>query len=271
MTSSKALPAVAAANGRGRTYEVAFLPAALEIVETPPLPIGRAIAATIIAFFCAALAWACWGTVDIVATAPGKIVPTGRTNVIQRFEIGVVSAIRVQDGQSVKADDVLIELDPTMSNAKRDHLRDDLLAAQLDIARLLAAVANGPYPLADFHLPEGATPTQIATAREFLLSQTGEQRAKLAELEREQAQKEAERTTIAATIGKIEAVLLLLQQRLDIRKSLAERQLDSKLNYLGMLQQVVEQQQELGIQKSRLREADAALAAILETRAQTVA
>ena len=38
----------------------------------------------------------CFGKVDIVATASGKIVPSGRTKVIQPLEIGVVSAIDVQ-------------------------------------------------------------------------------------------------------------------------------------------------------------------------------
>ena len=65
-----------------------------------------------------ALAWASFGTVDIVATAPGKIIPSGRTKVIQPFETGVVRAIHVRDGQSVKAGDVLIELDPTMNEAE---------------------------------------------------------------------------------------------------------------------------------------------------------
>src|SRR5712671_5883342 len=69
-----------------RGEELAFLPAALEIVETPPSPIGRTIAATIILLFCAALVWAWWGTIDIVASATGKIVPSGRTKVIQPFE-----------------------------------------------------------------------------------------------------------------------------------------------------------------------------------------
>jgi hemolysin D len=94
-----------------RGEELAFLPAALEIVETPPSPIGRTIGATIILLFCAALAWAWWGTIDIVESATGKIVPSGRTKVIQPFETGVVRSIRVQDGQAVKAGDVLIELD----------------------------------------------------------------------------------------------------------------------------------------------------------------
>ena len=38
-----------------------------------------------------------------------------------------------------------------------------------------------------------------------------------------------------------------------------------------MLQLLIEQQQELGVQKSQLREAEAALAAIVETRAQAEA
>src|SRR3984885_5589745 len=105
--------------------ELAFLPAALEIVETPPSPIGRTIGAVLIALFCAALGWSHWGTIDIVASAPGKVVSGGRSKVVQPLETGVVRAIRVQDGQSVKAGDVLIELDPTVNEAERDHLHDD--------------------------------------------------------------------------------------------------------------------------------------------------
>src|SRR5262245_18602708 len=86
-----------------RAQELAFLPAALEIMETPPSPIGRAISSTIILLFCAALVWAWAGTIDIVASATGKIVPSGRTKVIQPFETSVVRSIRVQDGQAVKA------------------------------------------------------------------------------------------------------------------------------------------------------------------------
>src|SRR6478672_10984519 len=136
-----------------RREELAFLPAALEIVETPPSPIGRAVGATIIALFCVALIWAWAGTIDIVASAPGKIVPSGRTKVIQPFETGVVRSIQVQDGQAVKAGDVLIELDPTVNAAERDHLHDDLLAEQLNVARLHAALDGGNNPAADFTPP----------------------------------------------------------------------------------------------------------------------
>ena len=85
--------------------ELAFLPAALEIADTPPSPVGRAIVWSVVAVFSLALLWACLGKVDIVATAPGKIIPTGRTKTIQPYETGVVRAIYVKDGETVAAGD----------------------------------------------------------------------------------------------------------------------------------------------------------------------
>src|SRR5207248_8451944 len=73
-----------------------FLPAALEILETPASPAGRAIGLTIVLFAVLALTWAIFGHVDIIATASGKIVPTGRTKTIQPLETGIVSAIHVR-------------------------------------------------------------------------------------------------------------------------------------------------------------------------------
>src|SRR5205085_6413667 len=142
---------------RARRHELAFLPAALEIVERPPSPVGRAISATIILIFCLALAWASFGKIDIVASAQGKIIPSGRTKIIQPFETGVVRAIHVRDGQSVKIGDLLIELDPTMNEAEGNHLRSDLIAAQLDAARLRAALSDGSDPIAGFHPPGEAS------------------------------------------------------------------------------------------------------------------
>ena len=254
-----------------RAEELAFLPAALEIVETPPSPIGRTIGATIILLFCAALAWAWWGTIDIVAAATGKIVPSGRTKVIQPFETGVVRSIRVQDGQAVKAGDVLVELDPTVNAAERDHLRNDLLAERLNIARLRAALGGGDDPVADFTPPDDADPSLISTQRQLLLSQVTEHRAKIAALSRQQAQKEAEQATTAATIHKLESMIPVIQPRVDIRKTLMDKELGSKLTYFEVLQLLVEQQEELSVQKSHLREAEAAVAAIRETRGQAVA
>ena len=254
---------------RRREQEIAFLPAALEIAESPPSPIGRAIGASIIAVFCIALVWAILGSVDIVASATGKIVPGGRTKLIQPFETGVVRAIRVRDGQSVKAGDVLIELDPTMTEADQERQKSDLIAAELDAARLRAALATDP--LAAFRAPQNATAAEIEMHRQFLISQRAEQDAKLSEIERQRGQKEAERATTSASVAKLEATIPVLQERVDIRKGLVEKALASKVLYLSEYQELVAMQQDLLLQKSRLREADAAIALLKETKDKTAA
>jgi len=259
-----------APKSRGKN-ELAFLPAALEIVETPAPPLAGAIGGTVIALFSLALVWVSLAHIDIVASAPGKIIPSGRTKIIQPFETGVVRAIRVRDGESVKAGDVLVELDPTMNEAERQHFQSDLVVAELDVARLKAALDGDPDPLAGFRPPEGADPALVATQRQFLIQQIDEQRAKLAALDSQQTQKQAELATILATVNKIEAVLPVLQERVDIRQLLYSRETGSKVNYLEILQSLVETRQELFVQQSRSREAEAALAAVFQARAQAAA
>jgi len=104
-----------------------------------------------------------------------------------------------------------------------------------------------------------------------LLNQVTEHRARMASLARQQAQKEAEQSTIVATIHKLEATIPVIQQRVDIRKTLMDKELGSKLTYFEILQLLVEQQEDLGVRKSHLREAEAAAAAIRETRDQAEA
>ena len=251
-----------------REAEIAFLPAALEIAETPPSPVGRAIAATIVAIFCVALLWASLGKVDIVTTSTGKIVPGGRTKLIQPFETGVVRAIHVRDGQTVKAGDVLIELDPTMTSADEERQRSDLAGAELDVARLRAALADDP--LAAFHPPQGASSAQIEMHRQFLISERAEQEAKLSEIGRQQSQKEAERGTTSANVAKIQATIPVLQERVDMHKTLLDKGLASRVIYLTELQDLIGLQQDIVVQQSRLRESDAAIALLKGTRDKTV-
>jgi hemolysin D len=256
---------------RMQSDELAFLPAALEIVETPPSPLGRSIAFSVVAVFGAALAWACIGTVDIVASAPGKIIPSSRTKTIQPFETGVVRAIQVRDGQSVKSGDVLIELDTTTINAELVHLQGDLTAAQLDIARLQAAIANKDDPLAAFNPPANAPADLVDMQRGYLVSQSSEQKAKLAAIDGQLAQKAAERTTIQASVDKLKATTTPLQQRVEIREQLFQKELGSKLTYLTELQDLVSQRQDILVHQSRNNETNAAVTALMETRSKTIA
>src|SRR4029077_9163205 len=127
---------------------------------------------------------------------------------------------------------------------------NDLLAEQLNAARLRAALAVGDDHAADFIPPAGADPVLVSTQRQLLQNQITEHRAKIAALSRQQAQKEAEHATTAATVHKLETLIPVIQPRVDIRKTLMDKELGSKLTYFEVLQLLVEQQEELSVQKS---------------------
>ncbi len=266
MKPGKALVLASPKRTRG---ELAFLPAALEITDTPPNPISRVIASTVMTLFSLALLWACLGKVDIVAIAPGRIIPSGRIKVIQPFETGVVRAIYVRDGQRVKANDPLIDLDPTINAAEQNHLEGDLLAAELDAARLKAELASPENPLSHYAPPKEASAAKLSQQRQYLLSQSEERRAKIAGIERQKVQKEAEAATTKASISKLEATIPLLEQKADIHRTLVNQQLISRLVFLETEGKLVEAQKELEIQRAHLKEAEAAIATTVENRNHT--
>ena len=265
------LPLAALRRARHVDHEREFLPAALEIIETPASPAGRAIGYAIVSFFVIAVVWSCLGHVDVIATAHGKIIPTGRTKVVQPFEIGTVRAIHVQEGQTVHAGDVLDELDPTANVAEVDRQSSDLVIAELDAARLRAALSDAPDPATAFVPPPAADPGQVRLYRQLAANQVAEQRAKIAGLDHQQAQHEADRAAVAATVDKLTAAIPMLRERAQIKRYLANQGTSSKMSALELEQNLTEYEHELLVQKSRLAEADAELAAIEQNRAQAAA
>jgi hemolysin D len=246
-----------------RHQDTEFLPAALEIVETPPSPLGRAIAGTIGLFLCLSIGWSILGKVDISATSQGRIIPTGRSKLIQPFETGVVRAIRVVDGQTVKEGDVLIELDPTADASDEKRLRFSLNQDRLDIARLRALLSGD---MSTF-VPSIDIPSSLAErARSHMQTQFAEHAAKLSSLDRQIAQKDAEGREVRATISRIETALPLLREQRDIKQKLLGNQFGSRVAYLQVQQQVIELEHELVVQKHRLAENGEAKASLDQQR-----
>jgi hemolysin D len=131
-------PAPRASTVSGRDRE--FLPAALEILETPPPPLPVVLIATICAFALAAIAWSFFGRLDVHATAPGKIETAGYAKVIEPLDPGKVATIHVETGGAVKTGDLLLELDPAEASA-------DALSAQNALNASLAEVARRRYAI----------------------------------------------------------------------------------------------------------------------------
>ncbi len=238
-----------------RPQEREFLPAALEIMETPPSPAGRMLVFLICLLALVGVAWACVGNVDIVAVASGKIVAYMRTKLIQPFETSTVLAILVTPGQKVHAGDALIRLDPTAAIAERDRAQNDLIGAQLDQARLEAFLDGATEPrFADIAT---AGPTEIRRAKAQLTAQNAERLSKLATIAQERAQRVAERLSLQQTLVKVQKTLPFVAERADIRQRTAEAGFSSVIANLESQQLLAETKSEVEINRSKIASLDA--------------
>jgi hemolysin D len=261
--AGRSLPRLWAAPQR-RGAELEFLPAALEILETPASPIGRAIAGTLILFFTIAVGWATFGYVDIIATAPGKIHPTGKVKVVQPVEAGVVAAIHVRDGDHVTAGQVLVQIDRTITTAERNRVGHDLLRARLDVARLSALRAGleaGTGPVG-FAPPPDAPAYEVARTQAAMLAQASEQAAKLKSLEHQIAQKTAEAEENAAAIAKLQAGLPLVGDLAEVRRKAFAVEFGNKVAHLEAQLRLSDQQHDLIVAQRRANELAAARQAL---------
>lgn len=237
-----------------RPEEAEFLPAALALQETPVSPAPRMIIWLLIGFAGLATVWACFGEVDIVASAQGKIIDGDRSKVIQPTETAAVQKIHVRDGQAVRAGDLLIELDATGATADSERLRRDLAAARLQSARgrlILSALDTGRIGSLE---ADGIDVSLIREEQALAEGQLGEYRAKQAQLSSEEAQKEAELGSVREAIAKLERTVPLARQKADDYKNLVDKNFVSKHGYLDKEQYRIEQEADLAAQRSRAKE-----------------
>ena len=248
---------------KGQAWE--FLPAVLEIEETPPSPVGRTVVWTIMAMFTAAVLWAAVSTVDIVAVAQGKIIPNDYSKVIQPLESGVISAIHIQNGQEVRQGQVLISLDATASSADHERLMNEHQAASVEIARLRALLAGKET----LEAPPGTDPTLRAVQQQLLRDQLDEHRARLeaARLVVEQRQASLEATQV--NIERLQAIVPMLEERANAYYQLWQKTYVAKLQYLGVEQDRIEKVKELAAQEHR-RVQDAAALTEAQKQYQTI-
>ena len=246
---------------RKRGQETEFLPEALEIVETPPSPFGRLILWVILIAFVLAIAWSLWGRIDIVATAQGKVIPSGQTKTIEAPESGLVRSILVRNGDRVQAGDILLELDKTISTADTDAVKNELLQAATR-----AEVANGVLRFLDtgrirFEAPDGINDAVALVSERQLISRVQAYREERLLLMEEKYKAEAGRAGIRQEIAKLKDTLPLLRDRQASYKQLSDEGLAPRLDALRLEEEVITRQRDLSIAENRLSEVVANVAA----------
>lgn len=235
--------------------EKAFLPAALEVIETPPSPIGHALLILIVGGFCITWIWASIGEIDIIATARGKIIPSGHAKIIQPLETGRVRKIYVQDGQLVKAGDPLIEMDPTTAAADNDRLSGEIISLKLEKSRLEALLTESPQT--SFTPPAEASADQIAHHRRLLRTEKEEQRAALNVNADQIAQTEASIDVLQADITRHRKLLPNIKERVEAKRTLQAKGIAPRMTVLELEERLIETEHGLEAAQKRLAEAEA--------------
>ncbi|WP_211474932.1 HlyD family type I secretion periplasmic adaptor subunit [Collimonas humicola] len=240
---------------RRQRDEIEFLPAALEVLETPASPVGRGLMWALMILFAIALIWSIIGKVDVVAVAQGKIVPNGNSKVIQPLEAGIVKAILVSNGQHVTAGQLLIELDPTDAAADVGKSRtariDAMLTAKRAQALLDAQRENKPpqVPAIPDATPERQHDVQRLAEGAFI-----EYRSKLTSLRTELQKREHELQTTHQKLAGLQQTLPIARAEETDYQSLLSQNYVPRHAALEKQQTRMQAEQDLASQQSYARE-----------------
>lgn len=269
-----------------------FLPAHLELTETPLSAAPKWTARLVMAFALIALLWAIFGKLDIVAVAQGKTSLGGRSKTIQPLETAVVKRIHVKDGQAVKQGEVLIELAGIGSDSDYNRSLDALRAAYLSKWRsetLLAAIENNHSPRLssfmeqdkhDAHYQSASevaiitTPSSsslkqqimatieqsaIIEAQTLVLNQYQAWSTKDQQLASVKEQRIAERAATQAQITKLAAMTKIEGQRTSDYRELVAQDYLAKHNLLEQESKYIQAKNDLASQQSTLQQINQAI------------
>jgi hemolysin D len=259
---------------RRRTLKVAahetdFLPAALEVMETRPSPIGRTIIWLIILSSVAALVWACVSQIDEVAVVDGRLAPRGRLRTVEASEVGTILALNVREGQHVNKGDVLIELDPNELDSDMQAAKAALSTAALTRARDNAILSYGIKKGDQFSPPSDANPTATQAERELVQARIAEYDAKEASLRHKHDAAVAEAHAIDAEILKLQLTLPLLKEQWQSEQNLAAEGFGARQKLLQVQQAYITAQQDLSGERAKLDEAKSEISALESDMAQS--
>lgn len=172
------------------------------IQNNPPSQFGRIVLWAVSLLIFILLAWAALGKLDIIASTEGKLVPQTLVKIVQPAESGIIKELLVNEGDSVKAGQVLARLDTTLANADQQSAQHDLQTHTMQARRITAELNNSAM------LPQtGDNPALYTQIHSQYLAH---RKALTDSLEQEQAvleKTEHERTSAIEILKKYEQIL----------------------------------------------------------------
>jgi HlyD family secretion protein len=231
-----------------------FSPALLRIQDQPPAPLAGWMLRLLIALLAGLLLWAMFGELDIVAVAEGKLVPSSYLKIVQPAEQGIVKEILVKEGEAVKAGQVLVRMDPVLTDADVKAIRAEVLNKGLALRRIDAQLGSGPLKRGDddpaelFAQVEGQYAANVQ-AYENALAQ---ERAVLGKARHDLA-------AAKATKAKLEQVLPHYIEQEKAFEKLTSDGFAGRLMYTDKRRERIEKEQDLRTQEFAIRAAAAVI------------
>ena len=206
--------------------------------DHPPRAIVHIIVA-ICAFIACALVWASWAEVDEVSRAEGRVIPSGKTQIVQSAEAGVVLDILVRAGEQVRAGQQLMRLDDTTTSSTAGEVEAQVLALQAQVARLQAESTDTLS--AQFQCPaevETRAPAVCSNQAELLEARIAGLKQSKDVLVQRVEQRQRELNEVASNIESMGRSLGISDERLALIKPLAERGLVARTEFLATQSEV---------------------------------
>jgi len=118
---------------------------AVELEKQPPPATITGLYKLLCALFLTALAWSIMGKVDMVVSAKGRLISTGKQILIQPLMNSIIKDFHVEVGQVVSAGQILVSLDPTFAQADETELKVRISSLSVLIERLECELAGKPF------------------------------------------------------------------------------------------------------------------------------
>ena len=201
------------------------------------------------------IAWANFAELEEVAVAGGEVVPQGKIKVIQHLEGGIISEIFVKEGDSVSANDLLIQLDLGITGSNREEVQIELDSLILARARLTAETQD-----TDLNFPKTESNRRPELVQAELHTYKGhklELESAMSVLREQTSQRKLDLQQARAQLNTLKKESATKLERFVIAEELLAEGLASKIEFLEIKQEVEHLQGEIEELKSTISRAKA--------------
>lgn len=175
------------------------------------------------------IVWSRFAILEEVTTGTAQIVPSGKVQVIQSLEGGIVSAVKVREGDIVEAGQALVVIDPTRAESSYNEVERRRRSLLASAARLRAEASGQPLTF----------PAEIAGDAELLRYETQTY--------------EVRRQAVFGAISGLRGSIRLLQRELEITEPMSARGLVPEVDVLRLRRQINDAQIQIAERTNRYR------------------